>query len=312
MPTVTASQLRTSANTLDAVLAKDAVITLGWVVNDAPELRSIEQQECTLNLSAHDRVTARVDPGQRSYSFRLAQGTRLTLPLTTTVVVNLAARAATATVAAAPAAVVRSAAVNIGSPSAVVPEREAISTVYGELNTELRRTRTLYESFLVAVTAGLATLYSKKDVIAGASHRGFMLIGLVALAIIVVYMLWAVSRRYTNATSWVKNLEQALGVRAGDPPPDLMQNEDALWSDHAKPHTVWALMLIAYIAVLVMSAGYLLGWAKPDAAASTPPAPSQTIICDCGHCQEGSSGTGIGKPAAKTPASTNGTASHKP
>lgn len=295
MPTVTATQLRTSSTTLDEVLTKDVVITIGWVVDDAPNPRSVEQQECTLTLAAGGAVTARVEPSKRSYSFRLAQGTRLTLPATATVAINLPARAATATVPAAPAALAQSAAINIGSPSTVVPEREAISTVYGELNTELRRTRTLYESFLVAVTAALAALYSKKELVMGASHRGVMLVGLGALACIVVYMMWAVSRRYTRAVTWVGNLEQALGVRAGTPPEDLMPNQAAWWTQHAWPHTIWALMLTAYIGVLVASAGYLLT-APAEPPAPTPPA--QTIICDCAR-QDTSNGPLAGKEPEK-------------
>lgn len=308
MPTVTASQLRTSANILAAVLAQDVAITVGWVVDDAPNPRPVEQQECVLELGGGDRITARVDPELRGYSFRLAKGTRLTLPLNAVVEVNLAARAAAAGVpAAAAVAGLRSAAVPIGSPSVSVPEREAISTVYGELNQELRRTRTLYESFLVAVTAALATLYSKKDVVAGASHRGFMLIGLGALTIIVVYMLWAVSRRYTRAITWAGNLEQALGVRAGDPPPDLMPNEAAWWKQHAWPHTLWALMLTAYIGVLVLSAGYLLVAAKPDPPPPTPPAQTQTIICDCARPADSARTSQPGGKSA-TPASSRAVA----
>ena len=122
MPTVTASQLRTSANTRAAALAQDVAITVGWVVDDAPNPCPVEQQECALELGGGDRITARVDPEQRSYSFRLAKGTRLTLPLNAVVEVNLAARAAAAGVpAAAAVAGVRSAAVPIGSPSASVP-----------------------------------------------------------------------------------------------------------------------------------------------------------------------------------------------
>ncbi len=314
MPTVTASQLRitaTSLNTIltDAALARAVSITVSWIVDDAPHQRSVEQQECTLNLGGGNSLTARVAPDNRSYSFRLAQGTRLTTPLTATVAVNLAERT---TAPAAPALVVTSAAINVDFPSAVVPEREAISIVYGELNTELRRTRTLYESFLVAVTAALATLYSKKELVEGASHRGLMLFGLGALAFIVVYMMWAVSRRYTRAVTWVGNLEQALGVRAGDPPEDLMPNEAAWWTQHAWPHTVWALLLTAYIGVLVTSAGYLLT-APPEPVAPTPPAQTQTIICDCAR-PDASSSTGAGKGSSKalTSVSPKAAATHAP
>jgi hypothetical protein len=214
---------------------------------------------------------------------------------------------------------IASGAVAIRFPSALVPEREAISTVYGELNTELRRTRTLYESFLVAVTAALATLYSKRDVIAGATHRGFILIGLGALTIIVVYMLWAVSRRYTRAIAWVGNLEKALGVRQGDPPPDLMPDEVRFWKEGAWQHTLWAIMLTAYIGVLLASAGYLLR-AKPEPPSPIPPA--QTVICDC-RSREVVNGDASGAQsqvavpfAAKAPAASSTKAktdqSHKP
>jgi hypothetical protein len=304
MPTVTASQLRTSANPLAEVLAQDVIITLGWVVDDAPNTRAIEQQECILELGGGDRITARVDPDQRSCSFRLAKGTRLTLPVNAVVEVNLAARAATAAVPAAPAvAGVRSAAVPIGSPSVSVPEREAISTVYGELNQELRRTRTLYESFLVVVTAGLATLYSKRDVIVGASHRRPMFVGLVTLAIIVTYMLWNVSRRYTRSVTWIKNLEQALGVRAGSPPEDLMPPESTWWTKNARPHTIWAIMLTAYIGILMASAGYLLIAPAPDAPAPTPPAQTQTITCDCSRTADSGKTSSPGRKALSLPKS---------
>ena len=313
MPTITVTQLRTSATPLnailtDAALTKPVSVTLNWVVDDAPSQRSVEQQVCTLTLGGGNSIAARVSPEKRSYSFRLPQGTRLTSPLTATVEVNLAERTA------APAAPrldgLSSAALNIGSPSVVIPEREALSTVYGELNTELRRTRTLYESFLVAVTAALATLYSKKELVIGASHRGLMLVGLGALATIVLYMMWAVSRRYTRAVAWVGHLEQALGVRDGDPPEDLMPDHVAWWTQHAWPHTLWAIMLTLYVGVLVASAGYLLT-ARPDAPAPPAPAQTQTIICDCAR-PDGSNVSGAGKAGGKTSTSSKAAAAHKP
>ena len=277
MPTATVSQILSDPTApLDSPLTRDAIITVRWSVQDVPNGQSVGTQECTLLLEADHGITAQVDSASRTYSFRLSKGTLLpALPLHARVRANFTAQAPAVAIPA-----VTSANANVEFASRLVPEREAISTVYGELNTELRRTRTLYESFLVAVTAALATLYSKRDVIAGATHRGFMLIGLAALTIIVVYMLWAVSRRYTRAISWVGNLEKALGVRQGDPPADLMPDKARLWKEGAWQHTLWAIMLTAYVGVLVASAGYLLR-AKPEPPAPTPPAQTQTVICDC-------------------------------
>ena len=212
MPAVTASQVRPSTTLLNSPLTRDAIITLQWLVEDGHE--RVERQRSIVELAAGYALASEVDPDKRIYSFRLGKGTTLALPLTAEVRMDLAAR----TLAPAhPAMVVHSNPVQIQFPSVLVPEREAITTVYTELNQELRRTRTLYESFLVVVTGGLATLYSKRDAIVGASHREWMGGALIALVGIVIYMLWQVARRYSRNSEWTKNLECALAVRAGDP-----------------------------------------------------------------------------------------------
>ena len=122
--------------------------------------------------------------------------------------------------------------------------------------------RTLYETFLIVVTGGFATLVSKADSIAGSQpERVWMARGVIGLALIVVYLLWQVAPRYRRSSKWIKNLECALGLRAEGRPAVLMPEDpsllpinkvnlktwrDSWWNKDAWLHTTWALLLTGY------------------------------------------------------------------
>jgi hypothetical protein len=308
VPTVTVSQIQSDPMApLDSPLSRDAIITLRWSVEDVPNGQSVGTQECTLLLEADHGITAQVDSASRNYSFRLSKGTLLsTLPLRARVRVNLTAQAAGAAIPP-----LTSANANIEFASMLTPEREAMTAVYSELNQELRRTRTLYESFLVVVTGGIATLYAKADAIVGASHRDWMGFGVMFLALIVIYMLWHIAERYAMTTKYTNNLECALGLRQATAPAVIMPSgtpwwplgpkRRALWEPQARPHTAWALMLSVYTLLLAGLAGADLVESNQKAA-STPPALTQSTNCDCVRLQPcNPAASANGSPAVAQP-----------
>src|SRR3974390_391897 len=171
-------QERTSLR-IPALLDQDLIIGLE---GDAPTASGV-LQGCKLIESggAHTVADVQLAPDATGFVFHLTKGTKLWVPLTAELVI-----------APVPATAVS---LVVPNASAVVPEREAISTVYGEQNQELRRMRTLYESYLVVVTGSFATLVSKADAIVGAPHRKWMALVLALLTAIVIYLMWQVAKR---------------------------------------------------------------------------------------------------------------------
>jgi len=257
-------QAQTSTYQLPAVLTEDVIIALEWDQVAPPTV----VEGCTLYLEAVGvaarRIDVLIDPGENKFKFYLSRGTRLTLPLTAKLVTNPAGA-----VPALP---------DIRRASGVIPQREAITSVYSELNQELRRMRTLYETYLVVVTGGFATLVSKADVIVGAPHRGLMGWALVLLALIVSYLVWQVASRYTRTSISIENLETSLGLREGamawpllvgaKPLRPFREYWKSLWTKATRWHTVWALLLIGYTVALGALAGAFLIRSKVSATSS--------------------------------------------
>jgi hypothetical protein len=270
--TINVQQVGTAPNRLSSPLAHDVLIAIKWAFNNLGA-RTIEQQECKLQLDAAHGLHVLVSNDDRAFTFRLSAGTHLTNPLTAEVRTRLSHDPANPPDHA-------HGTVLIEFPSSVVPERETMTAIYGELNQELRRMRTLYESFLVVVTGGFATLVSKASSIVGYPHRGWMGWGVFVLALIVIYLLWQVAPRYRKITHWTANLETALGLRSGTIPPVLLSEEGSWWRKGDWRHTLWAVGLTVYtfflglFAVLVLYGNPLNKFsaqtAEPKTQISTP------------------------------------------
>jgi len=151
-----------------------------------------------------------------------------------------------------------------------------MTTVYSELNQELRRMRTLYETFLIVVTGGFAALVSQADKILGSpAYRHWMGWGILLLAVIVAFLVWQIATRYNRTTSWLENLETALGLRVGTLPGPLIADDVPRWRKGHRGHFVWALMLMAYTVVLGILAVFLLYRTPSPCAQTQAPAPLQ-------------------------------------
>jgi hypothetical protein len=259
-PSLRLTQTTPSATQLSSPLAHDAMISLQWEKD--LEGRQASSQKCVLELDTLHALNVPLPIDADSYTFRLAKGT-LIGSARASVHIELKATQN------APATPITSS-VNITHASGVVPEREALTSVYEELNEELRRMRTLYETYLVVVTGGFATLVSKTDAIVGAPNRKWMAIGLAVLAGIVSYLLWQVSSRYNKVTVWTSNIETALGLRAGANAFPIMGNKIPRWRKGGKAHTLWAFALIGYTLAL---GGLALGllWVQPNKALQQEP-----------------------------------------
>ena len=251
--TVQLRQNSVSSIPLASPLQNDMVISLTWEKGLSD--REAIGQICTLQLDATHNLQIPLKPENDSHIFRLAKGTLVT---DARAKIHLELRH----VDNEPDAV-DSNEIRITHASAVIPEREALTSIYGELNQELRRMRTLYESYLVVVTGGFATLVSKTDAIVGAPNRKWMAAGLAILAAIVSYLLWQISSRYNKVTVWTSNIETALGLRTGEISSPLMGESIPRWRKGGKAHSIWALALIAYTITLGVLAAVLL-WSKPQ------------------------------------------------
>lgn len=275
MPSLVAEQVRPDA-TLVSPLAEDAAITMQWSVHDE-HTRPMLRQTCTLTLAAGRILTANVPTTDRKYTFRLTKGMQVTLPIGAQITVNLDAQGPNP---APQAETLNSNQLEIRSRSKNDVDGEAAKTVYGELNQELRRTRTLYETFLVVVTGALATVFSKRSDIAGAYRPSFAY-GLGFLALIVIYMIWQIAQRYRNATSAIFNLERSWGLRSTQPPEYPLDSPSSWKSwlvDHAWRHTVWAIGLMFYA---LLAIGIVINFLRAPAEPAKPATQPVSMVCSC-------------------------------
>lgn len=284
---VVLEQLRPGA-ALASPLPEDVAVILHWSVQDEHG-RPIHDQSCSVTVAAGTTLTADVPVAERKCVFRLGKGAHIAANLTAEITVNLGARGAHGAGAL-------TARIEISSESINEADADASKTVYGELNQELRRSRTLYETFLVVVTGAMATVFSKRSDIAGA-HGLSITIGLLSLALIVIYMIWQVAERYRKIVASLSDIERSWGLRSGPAPGFVLQEESDLgWKFWTKPwrhtfcetqirhgawrHTFWALGLTAYAVVAI---GVVIAFLyAPAAAAKTPlPAPAANAACSC-------------------------------
>ncbi len=265
MPTtVVLDPVGTRPPILTSPLVKDAVFALSWNFADLGQ-RQVLQQECSIKLSDTHALVVEVGPGLRKFSFRLSAGTHFDPAI-------LSARVRARLLPHPPDPEVVEHSLAIQYPSALLPEREAMTAVYSELNQELRRMRTLYETFLVVVTGGFATLVSQANKILGSpTYRRWMGWGILVLAAIVAFLVWQVATRYNRTTSWLENLETALGLRVGTVPGPLMTDEVPRWRTGHRGHFVWALMLMVYTVMLGILAVLLLRTPLSSPCAQTQP-----------------------------------------
>lgn len=268
MSSVVAEQLRPGAELVNP-LQDDIAVILQWSVQDEHS-RPIHSQTCSLTIADGNILTLDVPVGERKCAFRLTKGSQIRLPLTAQVTVNLGARDTHA------AAALNANQIETRSKSTSEADADASKTVYGELNQELRRTRTLYETFLVVVTGALATVFSKRSDIAGTYHSSIGY-GLGFLALIVIYMIWQIAERYRKTTSAVFNLERSWGLRAGHAPEYPLDGATSWWKDHAWRHTIWAIGLTLYA---LLAIGIVIATLRASPAKAA--APSATVTCACG------------------------------
>lgn len=282
---VVLEQLRPGA-ALASPLPEDIAIILQWSVQDEHG-RPIHDQSCSLTVAAGTTLTADVPVADRKCVFRLGKGTHIAANLTAQITVNLGARGAHT---AGPL----TSQVGIVARSISEADSDASKTVYGELNQELRRSRTLYETFLVVVTGAMATVFSKRSDIAGA-HGLSITVGLVSLALIVIYMIWQVAERYRKIVASLSDIERSWGLRSGSAPNFLLQEESDLgWKFWTKPwrntfcetqikhgawrHTFWALGLTAYAVVAI---GIVIAFLYAPAETAKTPVTPASVTCNC-------------------------------
>jgi hypothetical protein len=119
--------------------------------------------------------------------------------------------------------------------------------VYTEFHQELRRTRTVYETLVVAETGGFAILLSQLDpVVTGArlSARIALVIPIFVLMIILLFLIRALAMRYWTWTEQIADLEGRMGFV--DPPTRAVR-------DTSKgPHAIWAGILYFYTLILTL------------------------------------------------------------
>jgi hypothetical protein len=157
--TVVLDPVGTKPPPLTSPLIRDVIFTLNWKFVDL-EPRKVLEQDCTIELSAGHSLVTQVAADLRKFTFHLSAGTHFDPNV-------LNGRMQARLSPNPPDPDVIGTGVIIEYPSAVLPEREAMTSAYSELNQELRRMRTLYETFLVVVTGGFATLVSQADKILG-------------------------------------------------------------------------------------------------------------------------------------------------
>jgi hypothetical protein len=249
-----------TAKPLNDKLESDVVIAINWKVEDLHG-RRIESQTCSLVVGRSHKIEAVVDAKDRSYSFRLSRGTKVGLPLKAEVTVKLSPGRRRPD--KYPGGDFPSRECPIHNSSGEIPSRETMSAVYGELNQELRRMRTLYETFLVVVTGGFAALVGNADAIAGAPNRRWMGVGLAVLAVVVIFLLWQVAVRYNKTSFWISNIETAMGMTGESLSGPILVRKVEKWRSGGRLHFVWAGMLMIYTLALGYFAWAFL-WQGPQ------------------------------------------------
>lgn len=238
-------------------LPHETLFKIQWTVTGT----AVTEQSCAIQLDADPSHTFThwVPPGAREHTFHLPAGTMFDPNrLIAGVEINPGPNVETDTV-------------RLEYPSAVIPEREAMTAVYSEHSQELRRMRTFYETFLVVATGGFAILVSKADSIAGSRFAlTLMAWGLLLLAGIIMLLVWFVATRYNRTDQWLENIEIALGLKSGPIPVPLMPTIER-WSFR---HRFWSLALMFYTLLLGVC-GFLIVLNRETNANQVPPPATQ-------------------------------------
>ncbi len=254
---ITVSQVRDPKVTLPLAspLQSETWLTIEWDVTES----TVQEQICAIDLdhqTGHS-FTHWVGSSVRVHTFKLPAGTIFNPDhLRCRVEINAAST-------------MESGATKITFPSIVSLEREAITAIYSEHSQELRRMRTFFESFLVLVTGGFAILVNQvHSIVRSRFVVNLMGLGLVALSLIIIWLVWRVAKRYDLTERWLKNMEIGLGLRSGSVPIPLMpESVDKAWR-----HYMWALALMLYTFVLGVCSWIIL--ANKDVGATPPATPS--------------------------------------
>jgi len=283
----------TSLPALVSPLQQEVCLHLHWEVINIPSAATVIEQICEIDLGNNHSLTFHLAPHAREATFRLPANTQFT-GISVTIHCTVDRDDAFSSLP-------------IQRPSAVLPEPETLKTFYVEYNTELRRTRTLYETFVIAVTAGFAILVSQAGrVISTHLHPCLIWIGVCLLIVIIGFLVWVVSTRYHQLSEWSNNLEIAVGMRSGVLKGSLIGPVGpAKWRPRGKD-LWWAILLIVYTIVLGAASGVILtGHEKTDPTPVTNPtaAVNQSGPNPC---------PSAASPNAQAPATSNPASNHLP
>jgi len=129
--------------------------------------------------------------------------------------------------------------------------KESVNQVYSEFQQELRRTRTVYETMVVAESGGFAILLSQLDTALARATiyiRTALSAGIGLLAIMLVFLIGALASRYYRLNVQLDRLERDMGFPQDDTP------TEKLGETPKKGHLVWAGLLSLYTAALCLMA----------------------------------------------------------
>jgi len=237
------------AVSLTAFRREDFLILFDWqVIGEQGRADADWPGPFTVEIGLQGLFTTTIETSSRRVGFLLPREVQLQSNQ-----VQADIRVSAARAGGQPAAPIATAAPVTFSVGTRQADPEMLRTVYSENQSELRRTRTLYESFLVAETVGFAVLADKAHDVTNATPRmvfGFSL-ALFALTIILSFLICELAKRYHGTTLALQNIERATGVRAGNWTGELVpSNKEFGAGPSAKFDWFWAYLLLGYTVLL--------------------------------------------------------------
>jgi hypothetical protein len=256
-----------------ASLPRDLGVDLAWDIKNVSSGSAVQRQSVQVLIGKHLAFSLDIPAGQTATTFRMPAGAMMTT-LTATITVWIAGSSDPAT--------------STGTLSLAAqpgyPERESVTAAYSEHQQEMRRMRTLYETYLIVVTGGFGILVSQAGPIVGklsARYHFWLDLGVAMLSFLICYLVTRIAERYARTDSWVKNFERALGLRDYPAPEPLMPETATPWYKSWNHHVFWAFGLITYTAMLAAFSIALISSARAPVesnaekhAAPTAPAES--------------------------------------
>src|SRR5271166_344537 len=163
-------------------LPRAVVIGIEWDLTDPDQVTSVEVVVKIATLQYQFAFKG----AQKELSLCLPQGLSLPIPASLEVTISVEGTAGTPET------------LSIAKAYAALPDPESARSVYTENQNELRRTRTLYESLVIAVTVGFAALFAQTKALADVAliGREILSCGLVLLMVIVVFLVKEMAARY--------------------------------------------------------------------------------------------------------------------